>query len=386
MLRLNSNATKTLASCALLPAVVLWCGGAAAQVAFAPYKLTTFAKGTSAYSQPDSIERWHNSVLVGYQNHVAKDGTDGKSSTIVQYSLDGSVQRTFSVVGHNDGLRVVGEDKDKEDRDKEDKDKEDRNKEHKNKLWALQNEDANPSLAVIDLDDGSIATYTLAAPHGGGYDDLRVLHGEVFMTASNPNLDAHGVNVFPALVRAKLSGGSVDLVPVLYGNASATNIATGQPETLNLTDPDSLSIDPAGNLVVNSQADAVLVFVHRPLKDDQAVGVLHITLEGSQSVDDTAFAPRGHSFALFSDIGLDTVYRLDRPVFGFEGGTPYSTSDSFGIVSVLNLDYGFLTPIASGFNSTRGMIFIKKEESERERDDDRREHSDDHHDHSDDHR
>ena len=75
----------------------------AAPVAQAPYSWTVFARSTSAYSQPDSIVLWRGSVLVGYGNHVAKDGTDGKSSTIVQYSLDGTVQRTFQVPGSGPG-------------------------------------------------------------------------------------------------------------------------------------------------------------------------------------------------------------------------------------------------------------------------------------------
>lgn len=80
-----------------------------------------------------SIVRWHNTMLVGFQNHIAKDGADGKFSTIVQYSLKGEVMRTFSVPGHNDGLRLVGDPD----------------------LWALQNEDANPNLVVIDFDPGT---------------------------------------------------------------------------------------------------------------------------------------------------------------------------------------------------------------------------------------
>src|SRR5260370_30147677 len=72
-----------------------------------PYSLSVFAISGNGYSQPDSIVQWRDSILVGFQNHVAKDGSDKKSSTIVQYSLDGNVQRVFSVPGHNDGLRVV---------------------------------------------------------------------------------------------------------------------------------------------------------------------------------------------------------------------------------------------------------------------------------------
>lgn len=129
---------------------------------------------TNAYTQPDSIVQWKNSILIGFQNHVAKDATHGKSSTIVQYSLDSNPERTFSVPGHNDGLRIVGE----------------------SDLWCLQNEDANPNLVVIDLESGKQKIYTFAAtPHGGGYDDMIVQNGQVFMTASDPN-QAGGINIF----------------------------------------------------------------------------------------------------------------------------------------------------------------------------------------------
>jgi hypothetical protein len=74
------------------------------------------------------------------------------------------------VPGHNDGLRILGD----------------------GQLWALQNEDANPNLVVIDLETGGQTPYEFAPPpHGGGYDDIVVAqNGEVYLTASNPNLNA----------------------------------------------------------------------------------------------------------------------------------------------------------------------------------------------------
>lgn len=344
MIHLGSR-TAILASVAAsaLSLAILSSGPASAQTASPPYTLSVFAKsvtGPTGYTQPDSIVLWRDSVLVGFQNHVAKDGTDGKSSTIVQYSQSGAVERTFTVKGHNDGLRIVGDDQ----------------------LWALQNEDANPSLAIIDLRTGSQTVLFPPAPHGGGYDDMRVFRGNVYMTASNPNLDASGNNVFPALVRVRIAGGAIHLDTVLLGNATATDIPSGKPVTLNLTDPDSLSVDPRGNLVVNDQQDAQLVFVRHPLSDDQTASSLNITsAAGPTTVDDTAFAPAGRSFALFSDVSGDTIYRLDADTLGFEPGTAYSTSDTAGIVAVLNLDNGVLTPIATGFVSTRGMVFVKPE-------------------------
>jgi hypothetical protein len=308
-----------------------------------PYSLSVFAKSGNGYSQPDSIVQWNNSIIVGFQNHVAKDGTDGKSSTIVQYSLDGKVQRMFSVPGHNDGLQVVDE----------------------NSLWSLQNEDANPNLVVIDLESGRQKLYKFApTPHGGGYDDIVVQNNQVYLTASNPNTPG-GINIFAALVRATLQGDMVVVTPVLYGNANAVNITTGAVAPLNLTDPDSLTIDPRGNIVLNSQADAELVFIRNVSSNSKLVGVLKIhTAAGPVTLDDTAFAPSANAYMLFTDVGGDTIYRLDNKQFGFEPGAAYSTSDTAAIVGTLNLDNGLLTPIATGFSSTRGAIFVKPANSD----------------------
>jgi sugar lactone lactonase YvrE len=300
----------------------------------------------NGYSQPDSIVQWRDSVIVGFQNHVAKDGSDGKSSTIVEFSLSGQVKRVFSVPGHNDGLRVVGEDH----------------------LWALQNEDANPNLVVIDLKTGNMKKFTFAPTvHGGGYDDIVVRDDDVFITASNPNLDPQGVNIFPALVRARLSGSMVTVEPVLNGNANATDIPTGTTVQLNLTDPDSMTIDPRGNIVLDSQADGELVFIRRPFSDDQQVGRILITKStgGATTLDDTAFAPRGKTFLLFSDVAGDTIYRLDSPPFGFEPGVAYSASDTDGFVGTLNLDKGVVTTIVTGLGSARGMVFVRPNDDDR---------------------
>lgn len=312
-------------------------------VATPPYKVSVFAKSPAGVSQPDSLVLWNDSVIVGFQNGVAKDGTDGKSSTIVEFSLAGKAKRAFQVKGHNDGLRVVGDDE----------------------LWALQNEDANPNLVVIDLRTGKAKTYKFApAPHGGGYDDMVVKDGKVYITASNPNVDAMGNNVFPALVRASLSGDSVLLEPVLNGDASAIDIPTGKNVKLNLTDPDSLTIDPRGNIVLDSQADSELVFIRRPFTEEQKVGRLNITSSvtgpggATITLDDTAFAPNPKAFLLVTDVKAGVIYRIDGGTFGFEPGAAYSGSDTLGLVGTLNLDNGVVTPIVTGFGSPRGLLFI----------------------------
>ena len=344
---MRNMVTGSSAACALLVGWLIASVPATAQtlpVATPPYKISVFAQNPAGTSQPDSIVQWHDRIIVGFQNHVAKDGTDGKSSTIVEFSLSGKVKRMFTVPGHNDGLRVVGDDD----------------------LWALQNEDANPNLVVIELTTGKAKQFQFApTPHGGGYDDMVVQNGKVYITASNPNLDSMGNSLgFPALVRASLSGDSVVLETVMNGNASATDIPTGNTVTLNLTDPDSMTIDPRGNIVLDSQADSELVFIRDPLTDKQTVGRLNITSSATGpgnatiTLDDTAFATHPNASLFVTDVSGGVIYRIDGGAFGFEPGVAYSASDTLGLVGTLNLDNGVVTPIVTGFGSARGLLFV----------------------------
>src|SRR3974390_2759569 len=61
------------------------CGLPAGLAALPGYSISVWARGTSDYSNPDSIEVDGKDIWVGYQNVTAKDGTDGKTSTIVEY-------------------------------------------------------------------------------------------------------------------------------------------------------------------------------------------------------------------------------------------------------------------------------------------------------------
>ena len=346
----------------VLAAVPLFCslslsGPAAAQVTTPPYKTTVFATAPNGTTAPDSIVQWRNSVIVGFGNGVAKDGTDGKSSTIVQYSLTGLVQRMFTVLGHNDGLRIRPE---------------------TDELWALQNEDGNPNnepnLVVIDLRTGARKAYIIPSVNGGGgYDDVVFKDDQIFITASNPNPNPNvpPLTHFPVLIRLTLAGSSVTTEPVLHNDDSATDIVSGAPVTLNLTDPDSLTIDPRGNLVVDAQGDFELVFIRHPSTDtdDQTVGLLTITTPTNPptptTVDDTAFAPSSsRTFLLASDLTLNTIFRIDSKPFGFEPGAAYSASDTAGLVGKLDLDTGVLTPIVTGLKSDRGLLFVVPREED----------------------
>jgi hypothetical protein len=163
------------------------------------YSVKVWTKGTSGFTNPDSIEwdRGHSGhIWVGYQNVTSKTDDDGKFSTVVEYDSDGRLLRTFAVPGHCDGLRIDPA---------------------THKVWASSNEDGNPGLVSIDQTSGTITTYLFDQPtaHGGGFDDMAFLNGKMFIAASSPTLDANGVNVFPAVDEVTFTGTKVVLTPVL---------------------------------------------------------------------------------------------------------------------------------------------------------------------------
>src|ERR1700680_2451030 len=324
----------------VLGVVLLTALTAAGQVtASVPYTVSTFATGVAGvYSAPDSMAVLDDHVFIGYGNNAAPDGSDGKSSTIVEYKMNGDVVRTYSVVGHNDGLRVNPQTK---------------------HLWALQNEDGNPNLVIIDTTSGTQTVYTFGpTPHGGGYDDIVFRGSDVFLSASNPSSNP---NFGPAVVRATISGSTVNVSEVLNGSASATDIPTDAPLALNLQDPDSMIFNRFGDLVLDSQADGELIIVHHLGFTDQSVYHLGLTLNGGATqVDDTVFATTTHGVILVSDRdagGAGIIYSISKNIFS--SGAAYSAA--LTSVGSLDFDTGVVSNVVTGMVSPHGMAFIPGE-------------------------
>ena len=322
------------------------------------YSISVFAKAPLATQRPDSIEQGPgNTVFIAYQNAgEAKDGTvPGITNAVVQYDLSGNLLKTYTVPGHCDGLLLYDS----------------------THLWAMANEDGNPELTIIDLSANTQQTYQATVnptAHGGGYDDMQLINGVVYVSASNPSTPGAA----PTVVSLTLNpnGTTFDVAPVLAGNAQALDITPSiggsanptynQMVTLSLTDPDSEAIDSAGDLVLDSQADARLIFIHNP-GPNQTVSVLILTLFNDKDgpnlpVDDTRFVPpagpTGQVYMLVTD-DYQTTYRLDGP---YTTGTPYSNGQ--GQVMQLDPKTGHLTPVATSVgdpNALRdphGMLFI----------------------------
>ena len=307
----------------------------------AGYTIQRWAGGTGNYTGPDAIVFDGNNVWIGYQNGAAKDGTDTKMSALVEFTLSGQVERTVKVGGHCDGLRVDPS---------------------THLLWATSNEDGNPRLFTVDQTSGQVTEYKFpAAPHGGGYDDVYFLNGSAFIAASNPTLDASGNNPNAAVDKVTLSGSNVVLTPVLMGNAKANapDTSTTPPGvkqvTLTLTDPDSLSVDAKGDLVLVAQADSALITIANPGAPQQTVTELPV---GTQ-LDDTIWttSERGKFFIVDGVTGIIYTVAFDVPVGTIFTEAP-DDSGVAGFVGTVSPATGFIHPVITGLQHPTGLALL----------------------------
>ncbi|HEY0755947.1 MAG TPA: hypothetical protein VGD98_18460 [Ktedonobacteraceae bacterium] len=302
------------------------------------YQISLFASSTSAYNNPDAVVLDNGHIFIDYQNTSAKDCTDNNSSTVVEYTMDGKVVKTFSVPGHSDGMRADPA---------------------THLLWTTSCEDGNPKMATIDTTSGVVTPYTFAkTPHGGGYDDVYFLNGMTFIAASNPTLDKNNKNPYPAVDQITLSNGQAVLKPILLGNATVTNTTTTPPSqlTLNLTDPDSLSTDGKGNLILVAQADDQLITISNPGTAQQSVSTIPV---GTQ-LDDTVWTTSTHGRLLVADGHTGLTFWMQAPQYTQGSIFTEAPSDSgvAGFVGLVDPATGIITPVVIGLLHPTGMIFV----------------------------
>ena len=226
-----------------------------------------------------------------------------------------------------------------------------------------------PRLTIIEPTTGEEELHYVPIPasNGGGYDDLAFTRSGTFISASNPTLNGDGVNTHRAIGIIRVDDDDSPVVTtVLRGNAMATDRTTGERVQLNLTDPDSLSIDPnTGEVVLNDQGDSQLIFMSSA-GDEGEVSRLLLQPAGTNApvVDETTWTTSASGHFLVADHADPGAIWVIHKTGGFTQGQAYvgvaNDSPTFtSTLATLNTSTGDITPVVTDFASPKGIIFIE---------------------------
>jgi hypothetical protein len=303
--------------------------------------ISTLAVAPAGSSAPDSITLANGDIWVAYTNGADSTGLSGHS-TVVEYDHSGKIDHSYQISGYVDGLKfdpVTGE------------------------IWALQNQDGNSTLSIIDPEDHTVSKpLSYAVPSStSGYDDVVFTHGKVFMSYTNPVNPGD-----PTLVQLTSGNdpdhGPLTVKPILTFGATGINLETGKTEVIPQTDPDSLKLAPNGDLLFSGGADQTIIDVHDAGTSHQSVAFTQI-----QGVP----AGAGPYDVIKVDAGAGTFYLSDTAdnrvlavhATGLNSNDYYaSVGDAFGSVDPLTGQFTALVSAANApgfkFGSAHGAEFV----------------------------
>jgi hypothetical protein len=309
--------------------------------------VSVFATAPVGASQPDSITTGDGSVWVEYGNGADSAGASG-SSTIVQYSTAGGIEHTYSIPGLVDGLKfnpVTG------------------------MVWALQNNDGNSELSLINP-----ATHTVsgplmyASPSGSrGFDDVAFLNGKVYLSYTNP------VNPTDSVVQILNQGNSPS------GTLTTSSILTAQQTNPLFTSPsqpppdtDSLKTTPSGALVLTSEGDGPLPafatsdgrFTLISNAGTALQSVTNVQVNNAtgnvNGMDDVLFPGATAGTLYVADTKNNTVYAIQ--LTGLDPNTPIVSLGSFSEVALVNSSTGVVgTTLLGNLGAPHGLDFVAPE-------------------------
>lgn len=294
-------------------------------VTAASFTPTVFATGSAVNStSPDSVTVGNGSVWIEYGNGASSTDYTG-TSTIVQYSMSGAVQNTYNIPGSVDGLKYNP---------------------NTGQVWALQNQDANSRLTLINPTAGTPSSFTYGLPYTSvsgarGFDDVAFIGNIIYLSESNPASTADPIIV-------KLNN-STPTSPIML-----TTVLTGTG--LLATDPDSLKSTPNGGLILTGGGDKALTLITNPGTSSQTATSLQLSLASGATIgspDDALFTTANAGTFYITDTTANTVYAIAAS--GIAPNTLFvDTATTFGSVDPVT---GVVTPIFTG-TSLHGMEFI----------------------------
>jgi hypothetical protein len=305
--------------------------------------VSVFATAPTGATAPDSITTGDNSVWVEYGNGADSTGASG-SSTIVQYSMTGVSEHTYTIPGLVDGLKfnpVTG------------------------MVWALQNNDGNSELSLINPATHTVsAPLMYASPSGSrGFDDVAFLNGKVYLSYTNP------VNPSDSVLQVLNQGNYPS------GTLTTTSILTAQQTNPLFTssgqfppDTDSLKTTPSGQLVLTSEGDGPLpayatsdgrfTLISNPGTKSQSVTNVQVNnaTGNVNGMDDVLFPGATAGTLYVADTKTNTVYAVQ--LTGLDPNTPIVSLGSFGEVALVNASTGMVgTVLLGNLGSPHGLAF-----------------------------
>jgi hypothetical protein len=301
--------------------------------------ISVLATAPANSSAPDSITVAGDNIWVAYTNGADSTGLSG-ASTVVEYDRSGHVEQTYQIAGYVDGLKfnpVTHE------------------------IWALQNQDGNSTLTVINPEEHSVTLpSSYATPSSTrGYDDVVFTHGKVFESYTNPV-----GNGDPTLVQVTTGndpdGATLHTKTVLTFGATGVNLESGKTEVVPQNDPDSLKVAPNGDLLLTSGADDVIIDIRNPGTAHQLVAFTQV--KGVTGGLDDVIKPDASAGTFYlSDTADNRV--LTVHVSGFNPNDYYaSVGNAFGEVDPIT---GQFTPLVNAadargfkFGSEHGAEFV----------------------------
>ncbi len=308
-----------------------------------------FATGgeASGATQPDSVTLGGDSVFVEYGNGADATGLKPNqgSSTIVQYSLSGQIEHTYSLPGSIDGLKYDPATGD---------------------LFALKNQDGNSHLYTIDPTTQAVsgpldyaAPYVYGADSTRGFDDAAFVGNQVYLSYTNPANT--GDSVIARLDQGTTPSGALTLTSIVRLGDTGTNLATGEiNQPLPVADPDSLKTLADGSLILTSDHDASLTIIANPGTAQQSASF--VTLPAGSSGLDDAIVPTSDSGTFYiSNAGANDVLKVAAS--GLNTNDIYVSVGSDNAVDQLDPTTGKLTPFIVGLSSPHGMEFVPSDGS-----------------------
>ena len=302
--------------------------------------IKVFASGSAVGgTQPDSVSVGNGSVWIEYGNGADSTGAGG-NSTIVQYSAaTGAIQSTYTISGLVDGLKIDPS---------------------TGFVWALQNNDANSTLTLINPITHVVSAplryappymYTTPGPLARGYDDVAFDGSKVFLSYTNPTSPTDPV--VQQLNQGNHPTGLLTTTNILLNEQTGTN-----------SDTDSLKTTPNGDLVLTSEGDGpgsgsngVITLISNAGEPDQSVSDVLVT-DGHgnnvQGMDDVLFPSATSGDLFFTDTANNDVY--EAVLSGLDPNTPIASLASFDELGLVDLATGVATPFIDNSNIPGGLL------------------------------